>query len=108
MSHVTFIIRMNLEWSFPALQGDKPTVQLDMSELKPVEPAGRPRGQRPIMRAICMANAMKLERLLLSGSFESIRAMARALHLPHYILYRRLHMLNQAPEQIEELLFETR
>ncbi len=95
-------------WSFPALQGDKPTVQLDISELKPVEPAGRPRGQRPTMRAICMANAMKLERLLLSGSFESIRAMARALHLPHYILYRRLHMLNQAPEQIEELLFETR
>lgn len=95
-------------WSFPALQGDKPTVLLEMPELKPVVPAGRPCGERPTMRAITMANAMKLEQLLLSGSFASIRAMARALHLPHYILYRRLHLLNQMPERIEKQLFETR
>lgn len=94
-------------WSFPALQGDKATVQLDMPELRPVEPVGRPCGERPTMRAICMANAMKLEQWLLSGCFAGVKDMAMRLHIKPYILYRRLALLNHPPDTIEKLLFQT-
>ena len=62
----------------------------------------------PSKRAICMANALHLEKLLLSGVFHSPAALAKALHISRSLLYDRLALLNRSSAAIEAILFETR
>lgn len=86
--------------------GSEPGVQLP-GYPKHAQPPGRPMGSRPTLRAITMANALRLEEVLASGCFRSPAAMARALGISRSLIYNRLAMLNQPVETIERLLFET-
>lgn len=61
---------------------------------------------RPSTRAICVANAMRMEELLCSGAFESPAAMARALGLSRSLIYDRLELLNLPPGDMEQLLLD--
>lgn len=67
---------------------------------------GRRTGHIPTQAALCMANALRLEQMLMDGSFCTPAAMARALGLSTSLLYRRLSLLNLPPTEIERLLFE--
>lgn len=75
----------------------------------PSPPGGRKllrRGERPTPRAICLANALRIEELLGAGVFSSPADMARALGLSRSLIYDRLSLLNLPPAEIERVLFE--
>ena len=90
----------------PGPSGRVPGLKLPMSRCLKAPP-GRPVGTRPTLRAITMANALRLDEVLGSGCFRSPAAMARALGMSRTLIYSRLEMLNRPVEEIERLLFET-
>ena len=65
-------------------------------------------GCRPTPRAIRMANAIMVERLLTSGKFGSATQLARMIGVSQLHITTMLNLLNLPPEEIEKLLFETR
>ncbi len=65
-------------------------------------------GCRPTPRAIRMANAIMLERLLTSGKFGSATQLARLIGVSQPHITTMLNMLNLPPEEIERILFETK
>ncbi len=65
-------------------------------------------GQRPTSRAIRMANAILMERILTSGKFSSANQFAMALGVSQTLVCNRLKMLNLPPDEIERILFETK
>ncbi len=65
------------------------------------------RGKRPSRKAIRMANAIKLEQVLESGRFKSIREAAQRCGISRNTAAELLNMLNQSPEEIETILYET-
>lgn len=67
----------------------------------------RKKGQRPTSRAIRMANALMLERLLGTGQFASASDLARRIGIGKHLLSDRLALLNMPVEEIERWLFET-
>lgn len=66
-----------------------------------------PVGQRPTSRAIRMANALMLERLLGTGQFASASELARCIGVQKHLLSDLLALLNMPVEEIERWLFET-
>ena len=68
----------------------------------------RTRSSVPSARAIRMANAIMVERLLTTGKFGSATALAKRLGVSQPHLTTMLNMLNLPPEEIEQILFETR
>lgn len=62
----------------------------------------------PTARAVKMANAIMVERLLTTGKFGSATALAKKLGVSQPHLTGMLNMLNMDPEEIERILFETR
>lgn len=62
---------------------------------------------RPTTRAIRMANALMLERILGSGQFRSPAALASRLGISRSVISDLLAMLNLPPSEIEHVLFET-
>lgn len=62
---------------------------------------------RPTTRAIRMANALMLERILGSGQFRSPAALASRLGISRSIISNLLAVLNLPPSEIEHVLFET-
>ncbi len=62
-------------------------------------------GRRPTARAIRMANAIQMERLLTTGKFGSASQLSRMIGVsqPHIT-----NMLNLPPDEIERILFETK
>ncbi len=65
-------------------------------------------GQRPTKRAIRMANAIMMERILTSGRFSSAREFSEALGVSQPVVSNALKMLNLPPDEIERILFEVR
>jgi len=65
------------------------------------------RGERPTRRAIRMANALYLERLLETGRFSSPYRLAESTGICRDTIYDLLHMLNCSVEEMEAALFET-
>lgn len=55
-----------------------------------------------------MANAIMLERLLVTGKYGSATNMARLIGVSQPLVTQMLNMLNVDPEEIERILFETR
>ncbi len=81
----------------------------------PVQPRGHARarcaageGQRPTRRAIRMANAIMMERILTSARFSSAREFSEALGVSQPVVSNALKMLNLPPDEIERILFEVR
>ncbi len=64
------------------------------------------RGQRPTRRAIKMANALRVERLLETGRYKSVRELAMRTGISRNTLGELLEMLNQGVKEIEKVLFE--
>ncbi len=64
--------------------------------------------QAPTTRAIRMANALMLERILGTGQFKSPAALAAKLGISRSVVSELLGMLNLPPAEIERILFETR
>ncbi len=62
----------------------------------------------PSTRAIRMANALMLERILGSGLFRSAADMANQVGINRSVLCDMLKMLDLPPDEIERLLFEQR
>ncbi len=62
----------------------------------------------PSTRAIRMANALMLERILGSGLFCSAADMANQVGVNRSVLCDMLKMLDLPPDEIERLLFEQR
>ncbi len=62
----------------------------------------------PTLRAIRMANALMLERILGTGQFRSPAALAGKLGINRTVISDLLKMLNLPPEEIERILFETK
>ena len=60
------------------------------------------------MRAIRMANAIMLEKLLGTGQYKSPAALAAKIGVNRSLLSELLALLNQPPEDIERQLFETK
>ena len=65
-------------------------------------------GQRPTTRAIRMANAILMERILTSGKFSSAHQFSMALGVSQTLVCNALKMLNLPPDEIERILFEVR
>ena len=63
---------------------------------------------QPTMRAIRMANAIMLEKLLGTGQYKSPAALAAKIGVNRSLLSELLALLNQPPEDIERQLFETK
>ncbi len=63
---------------------------------------------RPTKRAIRMANAIMMERILTSGRFSSVREFSEALGVSQPVVSNALKMLNLPPDEIERILFEVR
>ncbi|MBQ8900591.1 MAG: hypothetical protein IJY72_06530, partial [Akkermansia sp.] len=61
----------------------------------------------PTKRAIRMANAIMLERLLVTGKYGSATNMARLIGVSQPHVTQLLNMLNLPPAEIEAILFET-
>ncbi len=68
----------------------------------------RASGAAPTLRAIRMANALMLERILGTGQFRSPAALAGKLGINRTVISDLLNMLNLPPEEIERILFETK
>ncbi len=65
-------------------------------------------GKRPTARAIRMANALQMERILTSGRFSSANQFAMALGVSQTLVCNTLKMLDLPPSEIERILFETK
>ena len=66
-----------------------------------------PAGNRPTSRAIRMANALMLERLLGTGQFASASELARCIGIQKHLLSDLLALLNMPVPEIEKWIFET-
>ncbi len=66
------------------------------------------RGQRPSRQAIKMANALRVERILDTGRYRSIRELAARTKISRNTLAELLNMLNQGIMEIEAQLYEMR
>lgn len=64
------------------------------------------RGERPTRRAIRMANALYLERLLETGRFSSPRSLALSTGICPDVIQSTLNMLDRSNEEIEAILHE--
>ncbi len=65
-------------------------------------------GKRPTARAVRMANAIQMERILTSGKFSSANQFAMALGVSQTLVCNTLKMLDLPPAEIEKILFETK
>lgn len=63
---------------------------------------------RPTVRAVRMANALMLERILGTGQFRSPAELASKLGISRSVISDLLSMLDFPPAVMEEILFETR
>lgn len=61
----------------------------------------------PTKRAIRMANAIMLERLLVTGKYGSATHLAKLIGVSQPHVTQLLNMLNLSPAEIEAILFET-
>lgn len=73
-------------------------------------PAGPPpleKGKRPTKRAIALANALKLEQMLMDGTFHSLAEARNKLGITKGISDRLFKLLDLPPAEMEKILFET-
>ncbi len=68
----------------------------------------KPREQTPTARAILLANALKIEAILMAGEFKNASELARAIGVSKKHLSTMLGMLNMGVEEMEKVLFEVR
>ncbi len=68
----------------------------------------KPREQTPTARAILLANALKIEAILMTGEFKNASELARAIGVSKKHLSTMLGMLNMGVEEMERVLMETR
>lgn len=61
----------------------------------------------PTKRAIRMANAIMLERLLVTGKYGSATNLAKLIGVSQPHVTQMLNLLNLPPSEIEHVLFET-
>lgn len=87
-------------------KGEEATIRLRTKEDDMIAEVGNKR-YRPTARAIKMANALMVERLLTTGKFGSATALAKKLGVSHTHLTGMLNMLNMEPAEMERILFET-
>ena len=64
------------------------------------------RGERPSKRALKMANALCLERIMESGKYANITQLAKRTRICRNRYAELLEMLNRSREEIEAILFE--
>lgn len=87
-------------------KGEGATIRLRTKEDDLIAEGGS-KGNRPTARAIKMANALMVERLLTTGKFGSATALAKKLGVSQPHLTGMLNMLNMEPAEMERILFET-
>lgn len=71
------------------------------------EPAPVEKGKRATKRAIALANALKLEQMLMDGSFRSLAEARNRLGITKSITDRLFKLLDLTPEEMEKVLNET-
>ena len=66
-----------------------------------------PKEQTHSTEAICMVNALMLERILGTGIFDSPAAFAKMIGISRKLMSDLLSMLNNPPSEIERIIFST-
>ena len=65
------------------------------------------KGHRPSKRAVHLANALMVERMLHNGVFLSVKAAMQALGITRMMRTRLFRALNMPPEEMARMLEET-
>lgn len=80
-------------------------------ELRPCAPGVQSpilkKGHRPSKRAVHLANALMVERMLHDATFPSVEAAMRALGITRMMRTRLFRALDMSPEEMARVLAET-